>query len=94
MSSQERAGAESVCILAVQNWVTKTKLKIVELEHTLLLEASNELINGTNFDTGFTDRRLLNSDSLKARGDVDAKVFRFHLVDSLLTGLLREKSER
>lgn len=84
-------GAGGVCILAVQMLVTIRSKNAESLEQTLLLEASDELIDGANFDTGFADRRLFNSESLEASSNIDAEIFRFHLINRLLTSLWREK---
>lgn len=80
-------GAGGVCILTVQMLVTVESKNVGSLEHSLLLEASDELFDGANFDTSFADRRLFDSDRLEASSNVDTEIFRLHLVNGLLTSL-------
>lgn len=61
------------------------------LEHSLLLESSNELLDGSNFDAGLADRGLLDGDGLEACSNIYAEIFRLHLVNGLLTSLWRER---
>lgn len=58
-----------------------------DLEDSLLLETSNELLNGTDLNTSFSDRRLLHEERFQSGFNIYTKLFRLNLINGLLAGL-------